>query len=252
MEWIEWLGTLMMLILLQAVLGIDNLLYIAMESGRVEERMRRKVQIMGVGGAIVLRIALLFLLLKVVSLFQTDFKHFRWGEWVEFSLSGHAIIVLVGGVFIIYTAVKEVWHLLSPEEAQDGNKRTRSARSATVSIILMNAVFSFDSVLTAMALTEWVSVMAIAIVVSGVLMIALAERVSQFLKKNRVYEVLGLFILLIVGVMLLSEGGHLAHLKFFGEPVEPMSQTTFYFVIAVLIAIDVVQGRYQKKLAERR
>jgi predicted tellurium resistance membrane protein TerC len=62
------------------------------------------------------------------------------------------------------------------------------------------------------------------------------------------YEVLGLFILLIVGIMLLSEGGHLAHLTLFGNPVTPMSKTTFYFVIIVLVLIDIVQGRYQKNL----
>lgn len=62
------------------------------------------------------------------------------------------------------------------------------------------------------------------------------------------YEVLGLFILLIVGVMLLTEGGHLAHLTLFGEPVTPMTKTTFYFVIAVLVVIDIVQSRYQSRL----
>ncbi len=62
------------------------------------------------------------------------------------------------------------------------------------------------------------------------------------------WEVLGLFILLLVGVLLLSEGGHLAHLSFFGHPVESMSKSTFYFVIAVLVVVDIVQGRYQKKL----
>ena len=90
--------------------------------------------------------------------------------------------------------------------------------------------------------------MAAAVVISGLMMIWLADRVSTFLQKNRMYEVLGLFVLLLVGVMLLSEGGHLAHLSFFGHPVEAMSKSTFYFVLAVLIVVDVVQGRYQKKL----
>jgi predicted tellurium resistance membrane protein TerC len=83
-------------------------------------------------------------------------------------------------------------------------------------------------------------------------MIVLADKVSEFLQKNRMYEVLGLFILLIVGIMLLSEGGHIAHLKLFGNAVTPMSKTTFYFVIVVLVLIDLVQGRYQKKLLKER
>ena len=66
------------------------------------------------------------------------------------------------------------------------------------------------------------------------------------------YEVLGLFILFIVGIMLVTEGGHLAHLKLFGNPIEAMSKTTFYFIIGILILIDIVQGRYQKKLIEER
>jgi len=90
--------------------------------------------------------------------------------------------------------------------------------------------------------------MAIAIVASGLLMLLLADKISAFLAKNRMYEVLGLFILFIVGIMLVTEGGHLAHLKIFGNEIVPMSKTTFYFVIAVLVVVDIVQGRYQKKL----
>ena len=94
--------------------------------------------------------------------------------------------------------------------------------------------------------------MTIAIVAGGILMIVLADKVSEFLQKNRMYEVLGLFILLIVGIMLLSEGGHLAHLTLFGNPVTPMSKTTFYFVIFVMVLIDIVQSKYQKNLMKSK
>jgi len=83
-------------------------------------------------------------------------------------------------------------------------------------------------------------------------MIWLADHVSTFLAKNRMFEVLGLFVLLIVGIMLLSEGGHLAHLKLFGGEVTPMTKTTFYFVITVLVIVDLVQSRYQRRLLARR
>ena len=99
-----------------------------------------------------------------------------------------------------------------------------------------------------MALTDVFWVMATAIVIGGILMIWLADHVATFLEKNRMYEVLGLFILFVVGIMLLSEGGHLAHLKLFGSPVLPMAKSTFYFVIAVMVLTDFVQSRYQKKL----
>lgn len=94
--------------------------------------------------------------------------------------------------------------------------------------------------------------MAIAIVASGLLMLVLADKISSFLAKNRMYEVLGLFILFIVGIMLVTEGGHLAHINIFGENIVPMSKTTFYFVLAVLVIVDVVQGRYQKKLLKEQ
>ena len=94
--------------------------------------------------------------------------------------------------------------------------------------------------------------MTLAIIISGVMMAALADTVSNFLQKNRLYEVLGLFILFIVGILLLSEGGELAQLSFWGHHVEHMSKGTFYFVIVTLVLVDVVQGRYQKTLNKRK
>ena len=79
-------------------------------------------------------------------------------------------------------------------------------------------------------------------------MIWLADRVSEFLKRNRMYEVLGLFILFVVGIMLLTEGGHLAELHLFNHEITPMSKATFYFVIGILVLTDIVQTRYQKKI----
>jgi len=161
----------------------------------------------------------------------------------------HAVIVLAGGAFIIYTAVKEIMHMLSIQDlAADHDAPQRSSRAAIAWIALMNLVFSFDSILSAVALTDNLVVMTTAIVISGGLMIVLADQVAEFLKKNRLYEVLGLFILFIVGIMLVSEGGHLSHLSIAGYPVEAMPKSTFYFVIVVLVLVDIVQGRYQKKL----
>ena len=132
-------------------------------------------------------------------------------------------------------------------DSEQGQEPASSTKVIAL-IVLMNLVFSFDSILSAMALTDNEVVMALAIVISGVMMIVLAERVSTFLARNRMYEVLGLFILFIVGVMLVTEGGHLAHIELFGSEVMPMTKTTFYFVIAVLVLTDVVQSRYQKRL----
>lgn len=242
--------TLLMLVLLQAVLGLDNLLYISLESKRAPEDKQRMVRIWGIGLAIFLRIALLILLVYMVKWFQESWFVMpdSLKGWIEGDFNLHSVIVLLGGIFILYTAVKEVWHMIRLEHDDHAEAKPKSVGMVIFWIVLMNVVFSFDSILSAMALTDTLWVMALAIVIGGVLMIVLADTVANFLKKNRMYEVLGLFILLIVGIMLLSEGGHLAHLKFLGNEVEAMSKATFYFVIGVLVVIEIIQSRYQKKL----
>ena len=253
--------TLLMLVMLQAVLGFDNLLYISLESKKAPEKDRKRVRKVGILIAIGLRIVLLFILVSLIGYFQNPFS-FLTGKIenvLEFAFNGHSLIVLAGGGFIIYTAIKEIWHMISLPDltvnVEDQSKGTKSSNAVIVSIVIMNLVFSFDSILAAIGLTSEIEnstsafiVMAIAIVASGLLMLFLADRISAFLAKNRMYEVLGLFILFIVGIMLVTEGGHLAHLKIFGNEIVPMSKTTFYFVIIVLVIVDIVQGRYQKKL----
>ena len=244
--------TLAMLTLLQAVLGLDNLLYISLESKRAPEKEQKRVRSLGIGMAIVLRIVLLFILIRVIAYFQDPIFGFDFTNILEGNFNIHSLIVLLGGVFIMYTAVKEIWHMLRLEEDHgDINEKPKSVNSIIFSIVIMNIVFSFDSILSAMALTDVFWVMATAIIIGGVLMIWLSGKVTEFLKKNRMYEVLGLFILFIDGIMLLSEGGHLAHLKLFGNEVTPMSKTTFYFVIVVLVVVDIIQSKYQKKLTRK-
>ena len=251
---VDNLFTLAMLILLQAVLGFDNLLYISIESKRVPLHQQAATRRFGIGIAILLRLILLFVLVQAIALFQNTLFDFKYEGIIEGAFNGHSLIVLAGGVFILYTAVKEISHMMSIEdldhEGEGGAKR--SMWSAITWIVAMNLVFSFDSILGAMALTDNFTIMAIAVIISGIMMIVLADYVAEFLKKNRMYEVLGLFILFIVGILLLSEGGHLAHLKLAGVAVEPMAKSTFYFVIAVLVLVDIVQGRYQKKLNIQR
>jgi len=247
--------------MLQAVLGFDNLLYISLESKKAPQADQKRVRKVGILIAIVLRIVLLFILVSIIDFFQDPFSWLTGGidNVVNFAFNGHSIIVLIGGGFIIYTAIKEIWHMIAVPDLNDGiegdTKRTKSSNAVITSIVIMNLVFSFDSILAAIGLTSEIEnsttafiVMAIAIVASGLLMLLMADKISAFLAKNRMYEVLGLFILFIVGIMLITEGGHLAHIELFGSKIEPMSKTTFYFVIVILVIIDIVQGRYQKRL----
>lgn len=251
---IQNLGTLVMLVLLQAVLGFDNLLYISLESKNAPAERRSYVRKVGIGMAIILRIVLLFVLLQLIDLFQGSLFKIDLGNIFHGDFNGHSLIVLAGGAFIIYTAIKEIWHMIAlPDESEESKKgREKSVGQVIFMIVVMNLVFSFDSILSAIALTDVLWVMATAIIIGGILMIVLADKISDFLSKNRMYEVLGLFILFLVGIMLVTEGGHLAHLKIAGHPVEQMNKSTFYFILIILILTDIAQGRYQKNLIRKQ
>ena len=247
------LGDLVVLIFLQAVLGFDNLLYISIESQRAPAAAQASVRRWGIIIALVLRIVLLFLVMQLLRSFTAPFFEVHWTGVLEGSFNFATVVFLLGGAFLMYTAVKEISHLLSIEHLNDDRERTpKSAAHVVALIVTMNLIFSFDSILSALAITEVFAVLATAIISSGVLMLVLADTVSAFIERNRKYEVLGLFILLIVGVVLLGEGGHQAHLHLFGFAVEPMAKTTFYFSIAVLVLVDVLQSGYQSKLAAER
>lgn len=247
---IENLMTLLVLTALETVLGFDNLLYISIEAKKVAPENQKRVRQLGMIFAIGMRIVLLFVVLMLIEAFQGPLFGIEI-PFLQANFTGHSLIVLAGGAFLIHTALKEIFHMLVVHDLGEGEDKGPSRSSVSRAlfwIMVMNIVFSFDTVLSAVALTHNFIVMTTAIVLSGILMVLLSEHVASFLQKNRMYEVLGLFVLLLVGVMLLAEGGHLAHLAFFGYPVEPMAKSTFYFVVGALLIVDVVQGRYQKKI----
>ena len=251
--------TLLMLLALQAVLGFDNLLYISIESKRVGDAKAPMVRRWGIGLAMLFRVVLLVVIVNLFGLLAEPLFNLTMKGFVEGEFNLQALVTLAGGAFIIYTAIKEISHLMVVDhiEHTEGQKK-KSVTQAISMIVAMNLVFSFDSILSAMAIantktptgeTEYqVWIMAVAIIASGIVMILMADYVAEFLKKNRMYEVLGLFILFLVGVLLVSEGGHLAHLKLFGYEVEAMPKSTFYLVIVVLVITDIIQTNYQKRL----
>ena len=292
------LFTLLMLILLQAVLGFDNLLYIAIESNKVGDPVAaKKVRRWGIAIAVLLRIVLLFVIVNLFSLLGTPLFGFATGI-IEGEFTFQALVTLLGGAFIIYTAIKEIHHLLQVDHIEHSEgSGLRSVAGAIALIVAMNLVFSVDSILSAMAIasvdaanivnaagevlspfagevseckralianpvagavtceptkTYQVPLMVIAILLSGVAMILLADRVTEFLKKNRMYQVLGLFILFLVGVLLVTEGAHLAHLKLFGYEIMAMSKATFYLVIGVLVVTDIISNSYQNRLQAQK
>ena len=248
MEILSSIGTLIMLIVLQVVLGFDNLLYIALESKKAPDEKQEYVRKMGIFIAIILRLILLFLLVNLVENFKNTLIELNT-DFIKLNMNLHSLIILFGGGFILYTSIKEIWHMIILETNEVSTEKS-STNKAILMIVLMNLVFSFDSILSAMALTDQFIIMAISIIIGGILMILAANKVSEFLKNNRKYEVLGLFILFIVGVLLISEGGEKANLIILNNPVHAMNKTTFYFIIAVLVFVDMVQTKYQKNISK--
>lgn len=260
---LENLGNLLMLCFLQAVLGFDNLLYISIESQRAPVAQQRAVRFWGILIAVALRVVLLFVMIRLIEAMSEPFFVLNWTGVLEGGVNFSTLVFILGGIFIIYTAVKEIAHMLSVEHLEHDveAKRGKSGLQVVVLIVMMNLIFSFDSVLSALAITDVFPVLATAILLSGLAMVLLADGVTAFLQKNRMYEVLGLFILLIVGVVLLGEAGpaaaHAMHddslqLKILGYPLIPMSKTTFYFAVVVLFAVEFLQSGYSRKLAAER
>ena len=260
---IENLSNLLMLCFLQAVLGFDNLLYISIESQRAPVAQQKMVRQWGIIIAVALRIGLLFAMIRLIDAMAEPFFILNWPGILEGGVNFATCVFIFGGIFIIHTAVQEIAHMLTVEHLDDdiADKRGKSAAKVIALIVVTNLIFSFDSVLSALAITDVFAILAFAIILSGLAMLVLADGVTAFLEKNRMYEVLGLFILLIVGVVLLGEAGqaaaHAMHddtlaLKFFGYEVVPMSKTTFYFSVLVLVAVEVIQSGYTRKLNVQR
>lgn len=259
----ENIGNLLMLCFLQAVLGFDNLLYISIESQRAPVAQQKAVRFWGIIIAVALRVILLFVMVRLLGTLTEPFYIFDWEGVLTGGVNFATCVFIFGGIFIMYTAVKEISHMLSVEHLDHDieGKSGKSAAKVVGLIVFMNLIFSFDSVLSAIAITDVFPVLAAAILLSGLAMLVLADGVTTFLQKNRMYEVLGLFILLIVGVVLLGEAGvaasHATHnddlaLHVFGYPIIPMSKSTFYFAVVVLFAVEFIQSGYAKKLAAER
>lgn len=262
---------LAMLCFLQAVLGFDNLLYISIESQRAPVAQQKSVRFWGIVMAVALRVVLLFVMIRLLDALSEPFYTLNIDGVLEGGVNFATCVFIIGGVFIMYTAVKEIGHMMSIDELGHDveGKPGKSAAQVIGLIVFMNLVFSFDSVLSAIAITEVFAVLATAILLSGAAMLLLADGVTTFLKKNRMYEVLGLFILLIVGVVLLGEAGQAAvhgaeamgmapeeaealALHIFGREIVPMSKSTFYFSVVVLFVVEIIQSRYSRKLNAER
>ena len=251
----------LLLCFLLAVLGFDNLLHIATQSRRAPVPQQRAVRFWGIVLAIAIQIGLLFIVVRLLDLFPAPFATLAWTGVIEGAVNLATLVYLAGGVLLIHTAVKEIAHLLSLHDLSDDVdlRPGRSAAQLVAILIAVNLLFAVESLAVALALSDVLPVLAAAIAVSGLAMLILSDGVTRFLQKNRMLEVVGLHILLVVGVMLLGEAGVAAAgpdgagaLTLFGAPVEPLSKPVFYLAVLVLAGAQILQIRYARRLGLQR
>ena len=248
------LFTVLVLTALEVVMGFDNLLYISIDARRAAPDAQAFVRRAGTLISLAMSVVLLFVVLGLIGALEHPFLTLNLA-WLQIALSGHALIVIFGGLMLIRTAIREIHHMLSVSDLENEGPKggtVTSVGSVLASIALMCLVFSFDTVVAAIAFTDNIAIMLVSVILAGVISVLASDKVAQFLQRNRLYEVLGLFVLLLVGAMLLAEGGHIAQLSFFGFEVQPMAKSTFYFILGALVIVDVLQGRYQKKLDKEK
>lgn len=198
--------SMLTLTLLEVVLGIDNIIFISIVAGKLPVGERKKAQNYGLLIALVLRIGLLFAISWVIGLKNDLITLFGHG------LSGRDLILLSGGLFLLYSTTKEIHHKLEGEtehlQAADKGKAGLTFGSALLQIALLNVIFSFDSVLTAVGLVKQVAIMIIAVVASTFIMIAFAAKIGDFVNNHPSIKILALSFLMMIGTLLVAEAFH--------------------------------------------
>lgn len=197
-----WIS-LITLVVLEIVLGIDNLIFLAILVARLPKEQQRKGRILGLGFALVTRIALLGMLFWITKLTTPLFSI------MELSISGRDIVLIAGGIFLMYKSVQEIHnHITHTQETQEVQSRQAGFFSTIVQIGIIDIVFSLDSVITAVGMAEHLEVMIIAIVIAVLLMMFASEVISKFIDTYPTLKILALAFLLIVGIVLLADGFH--------------------------------------------
>ncbi|NNU15938.1 TerC family protein [Parvularcula sp. ZS-1/3] len=190
---------------MEVVLGIDNLIFISVLTNKLPEHQRKRARRIGIGGAAVLRLVFLSLVTVIIGLKQTLFEAFGH----EFSWKD--IILIAGGLFLVFKATREIHEKTDPEEHHLAHAAGKAAGTATmasvvVQILILDAVFSIDSILTAIGMTEFIAVMYVAIIIAVAVMLIAADPVGNFIEKNPTVVMLALAFLLLIGTVLIAEG----------------------------------------------
>jgi predicted tellurium resistance membrane protein TerC len=236
----EWMSdpqiwaSLLTLTALEIVLGIDNILFISIVAGRLPPEQQLRARQIGLGLALIMRIALLSMLTWIIGL-----KEPVLSLW-SFDLSWRDIILFGGGLFLLAKATLEIHHTVEGDEGHGPNAKTAAFGAVVGQIILLDIVFSLDSIITAVGMTDVLGVMIAAVVISIGVMLAVAGPVSAFVQRHPTVKMLALSFLLLIGMSLVAEGLH------FHVPREYL-----YFAIAFSVLVEVLNLLVRRKATKK-
>jgi predicted tellurium resistance membrane protein TerC len=235
MDWITdpqaWVG-LATLTVLEIVLGIDNVIFISILAGKLPREQQGRARYIGLGLAMFMRIALLFSLSWIIRLTAPLFTV------VGQEISGRDLVLLIGGLFLIGKATHEIHERLEGEEGETSTRVAPSLRSVLIQIMLLDIVFSLDSVITAVGMVDQLGVMIAAVVVAVAFMMVFARPVSEFVDRHPTVKMLALSFLILIGVSLVAES--------FDQHIP---KGYIYFAMAFSVLVEVLNLRAKKKTA---
>lgn len=233
-----WLS-LLTLTFLEIVLGVDNIIFISIISDKLEESQQKKARNIGLLLAMIFRIGLLLTITSIMKLKDPLFTiPFIKSEGTALDMSWKDLILIAGGIFLIFKSTLEIHSKLERpgEEHTSSQKVYPGIGSVIIQIVLIDAVFSFDSILTAIGLVDEVIIMMIAIVISIVIMMVFAGKISDFINDHPTLQMLALSFLIAIGIMLVAEGFH-----------QHISKSYIYTMIAFSLLVELLNMRLRKK-----
>ena len=246
-----WIA-LLTLTFLEIILGIDNIIFISIVTGKLPEAERKRATRIGLFLAMFMRIGLLFGITLLIAM-KAPWFSFDFG-WFKADITGQAMILLLGGLFLIYKSTKEIHEKVDhkgEEEITLKSTATKSFGSVIGQILLIDLIFSVDSILTAVGMTNGVPgaliIMVTAVVISVGVMLIFAVPVGNFVNENPSIQILGLAFLILIGFMLITESMHLSGAELVGEHVGAVPKGYLYFAIAFSLATEFLNMKMRKR-----